>query len=130
MDIAFLVGRIVYGGYFLWNGINHFRNLGMMSGHAQSNGTPIPKVAVAGTGILLTLGGLSMLLGTYEVIGAVLLIIFLLGVSFKIHNFWAVQDPQMKIMEPINFTKNVALLGGALMTFAISRPWPLSLRFG
>jgi uncharacterized membrane protein YphA (DoxX/SURF4 family) len=46
MEIAFLMGRIIYGGYFLWNGINHFRNLGMMSGCAQSKGTPAPKVAV------------------------------------------------------------------------------------
>ncbi len=130
MDIVFLIGRIIYGGYFLWNGINHFRNLGMMSGYAQSKGTPAPRLAVAGTGTLLILGGLSILLGVYPVIGLILLIIFLLGVSIKIHNFWAVPDPQMKMMETINFTKNMALLGGALMTFAISRPWPLSLRLG
>ncbi len=130
MEIAFLIGRIIYGGYFLWNGIHHFRDLGMMSGYAQSKGTPAPKLAVAGTGILLILGGLSMLLGLYPVIGVVLLIIFLLGVSFKIHNFWAVQDPQMKMMETINLTKNMALLGGALMTLVISHPWPLSLRLG
>lgn len=130
MEIAFLIGRIIYGGYFLWNGINHFRNLAMMSGYAQSKGTPAPKAAVAGTGILVILGGLSMLLGVYPVIGAILLIIFLVGVSIKIHNFWAVQDPQMKMMETINFTKNMALLGGAMMTIEISRPWPLSLGLG
>lgn len=127
MEIAFLIGRIIYGGYFLWNGIHHFQDLGMMSGYAQSKGTPTPKLAVAATGILLILGGLSTLLGVYPVIGVILLIIFLLGVSFKIHNFWAVQDPQMKMMETINFTKNMALLGAALMTLGISRPWPLSL---
>ncbi len=127
MDIAFLVGRIIYGGYFLWNGINHFRNLRMMSGYAQSKGTAAPKLAVGGSGLLLILGGLSMLLGVYPIIGAILLIIFLLGVSIRMHNFWAVQDPQMKMMETINFTKNMALLGAALMVLAIPGPWPFSL---
>jgi hypothetical protein len=41
---------------------------------------------VAGTGVILLLGGLSMLLGVYPVVGIILLIVFLLGVSFQIHN--------------------------------------------
>lgn len=96
----------------------------------SEQGMPAPKIAVAGTGIFVTLGGLSLLLGVYPVVGVILLIIFLLGVSIKIHNFWADQDPQTKMMEMINFTKNMALLGAALMFLAVSRPWPLSLGFG
>jgi putative oxidoreductase len=41
------------------------------------------------------LGGLSMLLGVYPVVGIILLIIFLLGVSFKMHAYWKVDDAQM-----------------------------------
>lgn len=74
----------------MWNGINHFRNLEMLAGYARSKSTPAPEVAVAGTGVLLLLGGLSTVLGAYPVIGVILLVIFLLGVSIKIHNFWAV----------------------------------------
>jgi putative oxidoreductase len=130
MNIAFLIGRIIYGGYFVWNAVNHFRNLEMMSGYARSKGTPAPKLAVAGTGILLLVGGLSTLLGVYPVLGVILLVIFLLGVSIKMHNFWAVQDPQMKMMETVNFTKNMALLGATLMLLVISKPWPFSLPIG
>jgi putative oxidoreductase len=49
-----------------------------------------------------------------------------LGVSFPIHNFWAVQEPQAKMTEMVNFMKNMALLGFVLMTVAIPRPWPMS----
>ena len=49
-----------------------------------------------------------MLLGVYPVIGIVLLMIFLLGVSFQIHTFWKVDDAQMKQIDMINFTKNMA----------------------
>ena len=55
--IVFFIGRIMAGGFFLMNGINHFTKLGMMSGYAKSNGTPVPGLAVGGTGVLLLLGG-------------------------------------------------------------------------
>jgi len=73
------------------------------------------------------LRGLSLLLGYHPTIGAGLLVIFLLGVSFGIHNFWTVQDQQAKLGEMTNFLKNMAILGLLLMTLAIPRPWLLSL---
>jgi putative oxidoreductase len=126
-NIAFLLGRIIAGGYFLMNAFNHFTKLGMMSGYAKSKGTPAPGLAVGGTGVLLLLGGASLLLGYHPTAGAILLVIFLLGVSFLMHNFWAVQEPQAKMMEMVNFMKNMGLLGLVLMTVAIPRPWPMSL---
>jgi uncharacterized membrane protein YphA (DoxX/SURF4 family) len=95
-NIAFLVGRIIAGGFFLMNGFNHFAQLNMMTGYAKSKGIPAPALAVGGSGVLLFLGGLSLLLGYHPTIGAALLVIFLLGVSFGIHNFWTVQDQQAK----------------------------------
>ncbi len=32
VDIAFLIGRIIAGGYFIMGGFNHFKNRGMMTG--------------------------------------------------------------------------------------------------
>lgn len=127
MEIAFLIGRIIAGGFFVMNGINHFKNLNMMAGYAKSKGTPAAALAVGGTGVLLLLGGLSLVLGFQPIVGAALLIVFLLVVSFQIHNYWAVQDPQAKMGEQVNFMKNMALLGALLMLTAIPRPWPLSV---
>jgi putative oxidoreductase len=126
-DYAFVAGRIIVGGYFLYNAYQHFAQLKFIAGYAKSKGTPAPELAVAGTGVLLLLGGLSMLLGFHPSIGAGLLVIFLLGVSFKIHDFWAIQDPQRKMQEQVNFFKNMALLGFLLMSLGIPRPWPFSL---
>ncbi|HKV27081.1 MAG TPA: DoxX family protein [Candidatus Acidoferrales bacterium] len=125
--ILILIGRIIVGGFFLMNGFNHFAKLNMMAGYARSKGMPAPTLAVAGSGVLLLLGGASMLLGYHPTVGAILLVIFLLSASFGIHNFWTVQDPQAKMTEQINFLKNMALLGFVLMTLAIPRPWPMSL---
>jgi hypothetical protein len=40
------------------------------------------------------------------------------------HNFWAVGD-EMKMIELINFTKNMALMGSALLFLLIPQPWPM-----
>ena len=126
-NIAFLIGRVIVGCFCLMNGFNHFAQLNMMTGYARSKGVPSPALAVGGSGVLLFLGGLSLLLGFHPTIGAALLVIFLLGVSFGIHNFWTIQDQQAKMGEMAHFLKNMAILGLLLMTLAIPRPWLMSL---
>ena len=127
MAILFLIGRIIVGAYYLMSAYNHFANTEMMSGYASAKGVPSPRLAVIGSGILVLIGGLSILLGFQPVIGVAAIVLFLLPVSFMIHNFWAVADPQMKQMDMIQFMKNMGLLGSTLMFLAIPRPWPFSL---
>jgi uncharacterized membrane protein YphA (DoxX/SURF4 family) len=99
----------------------------MMAGYAKAKGTPSAKLAILGTGVLLVLGGASILLGYHPTIGTGLLIVFLLGVTFKIHNFWTISDPQARMNEQVHFGKNIAMIGFLLMTLMIFRPWPFSL---
>ena len=127
LQILFLIGRIIVGGYFLMAGFSHFKNANMMEGYAQAKGTPSAKLAILGTGVLLVLGGASILLGYHPTIGTGLLIVFLLGVTFKIHNFWTISDPQARMNEQVHFGKNIAMIGFLLMTLMIFRPWPFSL---
>ncbi len=127
MAVLFLIGRILFGGYFFRNGINHLRNYEMMAGYAASRSVPSPKAAVIGSGVLLLIGGVSIALGIFPVIGQICLLAFLIPVSFKMHSYWIDTDPQMKTGNHINFWKNMALFGAVLMLFAVPRPWPLSL---
>jgi putative oxidoreductase len=127
LNILFLIGRIIVGGYFLMAGFNHFKNADMMAGYAKMKGTPAPKLAVMGSGVLLLLGGASFLLGFHPTIGTLLLVVFLLGVTFRIHAFWLVTDPMGRMNEQVHFGKNIAMVGFLLMTLMINRPWPLSL---
>jgi len=130
MTIAYFIGRVVFGCYWLMAGLNHFKDLNHLAEYAKAKGAPFPKLAVAGSGTILLAGGLSMLLGVYPVAGIVLLIIFLLGASFQIHSFWKVDDAQMKQADMINFTKNLALVGALLMFLLLPRPWPMSFGIG
>lgn len=126
MSVLFLVGRILLGGYFLYNGINHFLNLGGMAQYAGMKGVPAPELAVLGTGLLLLVAGASILLGLFPRIGLACAAIFFIGVTPVMHNFWAVPLEQ-QMGETINFAKNVALLGGTLMLFGIPEPWPMAV---
>ncbi|MFA4818363.1 MAG: DoxX family membrane protein [Patescibacteria group bacterium] len=125
-ELLFLIGRVLFGGYFLMNAINHFSQADMLSGYAASQGVKSPKLAVFVSGLLLLAGGAGILLGVYVSWAVLALVLFLVPVSFKMHAFWKVSEPNMKMMEMVNFTKNMALLGAALMLLAISTPWPLS----
>jgi len=127
MSIIFLVGRIILGLYFLDNASHHFFGLEMVSGFAASRGVPAPKAAVLFGGVLLLVGGLSILTGYRPTIGITALIVFLLPVTLKVHTFWKFEDPMVKMTERINFTKNLALMGSLLMFLSIPQPWLFSI---
>jgi len=127
MKIPFLIGRLVFGGYFLYAGINHFKQRKPLAQYAGSKNVPMPEAAVTVSGALLTLGGASILLGVKPKVGAAAIVGFLAGVSPVMHDFWRVEDPNQRINDMINFGKNIALLGGALALMAIEEPWPASV---
>jgi putative oxidoreductase len=123
LSFMFLVGRIIFGGYFILNGISHFKNIGSMAGYASSKGVPSPKLAVGGSGLLLLIGGLGVILGIYVYWALAALALFLIPVTFTMHRFWTISDPMQKMGEKINFQKNMALLGAILIISAIPTPW-------
>ncbi len=126
-DLALLVGRVLFGGLFLYNGINHFRNRAGMVGYATFKGVPAPALAIVASGAWLIVSGLSIMLGAWPQIGALMIAVFLLGVTPVMHNYWAVTDANQRLNDFINFQKNMGLLGAALMLLSIPAPWPYSI---
>ena len=129
MDVLFVAGRILFGGFFVLSGIRHFQHLAMMAAFTGSKGFPAPKVAVVGSGLLIIAGGLSILLGVRPAWGVALISAFLIPVTLVMHQYWKHTDPMMRINDQVNFLKNVALLGAAWMLLMIPQPWPISLRW-
>jgi putative oxidoreductase len=124
-----LAGRLIFGGYFLYNGLNHFLERDSLVDYARSKGVQAPEAAVAGSGLLILGGGLSILTGAFPKLGAGLITTFLLGVSPRMHAFWREQEPQQRMNEMVNFTKNMALVGASLVAAAHPEPWPTSVSF-
>lgn len=119
-----LLGRLLFALIFLLSGPRHF--MSQTIAYAASNGVPMASIAVPFSGLLAVLGGLSILLGYRAKIGAWLIVLFLIGVTPMMHNFWAVTDPMMHQFQMIMFMKNMSMLGAALMITQLgSGPWSL-----
>ncbi|HVH87594.1 MAG TPA: DoxX family protein [Terriglobales bacterium] len=127
MKVPFMIGRVFFGGFFLYNGINHFEQREGLAQYAKGKNVPMPDVAVVTTGAALIIGGASLLLGIKPKVGAAAVAGFLAGVSPVMHNFWSHEDPQQRQIEMIQFSKNMALLGGALALMGVEEPWPTSV---
>ncbi|HYG99684.1 MAG TPA: DoxX family protein [Terriglobales bacterium] len=127
MTLPFLLGRIVFGGYFLYNGINHFKNRNALTQYAASKNVPLANIAVPVSGALLLFGAASLLLGIKPKYGATAVVAFLAGVSPMMHDFWRVEDANQRQSEMINFTKNMALLGAAVALMGVEEPWAASV---
>jgi putative oxidoreductase len=108
MAQAFLVGRILVGGYFLAEAFRHFTSTATMARYAGTHGVPAPELAVIFAGLLLLVGGVSVLLGVFPRIGVAAIVLFLVPVT-------------------LIMPANIGLLGSTLMFLAVPRPWPYSV---
>ena len=113
MKYVVLLGRILYVAIFVMSGPNHF-TAGAI-GYAASKGVPMSSIVVPLSGIIAFVGALSILLGYKAKYGAWLIVVFLLPITFMIHNFWTYSDPMQAQMHMVNFMKNLSMLGAALM---------------
>lgn len=134
MDFLLFVTRILFCGIFLSSAFGHLSNTEQMGEYAASKNVPLPKASVFISGLMLLFGGLSILLGIWVNIGAVLLIIFLIPAAFMMHNFWEVDDPMERQNEQIHFWKDLALAGGSYFIWYIYShfeyvPWSLENYF-
>ncbi len=119
MIYLFYLGRLLYGGFFLKSGINHFVNVNALTGYVASKKVPMPKLAVLFSGLLIFLGGLWIITGDFVAIGVLELSLFLIPTSFIMHAYWNDTDMNMKMSNRTQFMKNMALLGAALMILQI-----------
>ena len=126
MKAAFLLGRLLFGGFFLYNGINHIKQQQALSQYAGAKQVPNPDLAVMAAGIAILVGGGSVILGLKPKIGLLAIIAFLSTMSPVMHDFWKAQDPQQRQNDMTNFSKNMALLGAALALIGVEE-WPASI---
>src|ERR1039457_4125390 len=95
-----LTGRILFSLIFLNSGImGHLMNLSQTSAYATSMGVPMASAMVVISGIIAILGALSIILGYKAKLGAWLIVLFLIPITFMMHNFWTQTDPMAKMIQ-------------------------------
>jgi len=103
MDVLVLIGRILYAALFLGAALGHLTKTRMMAGYATSRGVPAATGVTVGSGLLILVGGLSVLLGIWADLGALLLAVFLVAAALLMHGFWKETDAQARQMEMAQF---------------------------
>lgn len=124
MKYTLLAGRVLYSLIFIFSSFGHFSEPSI--GYAASKGVPAASLLVPLSGIIELIGALSILLGYKAKYGAWLIVLFLIPVTFMLHNFWTIEDAMAKQMDMAAFMKNISMMGAALM-IAYFGSGPLSL---
>jgi uncharacterized membrane protein YphA (DoxX/SURF4 family) len=119
MDVVALIGRILFAALFLGSAFGHLTQTEAMAGYAGAKGVPQPRLAVLASGVLMLVGALMVLLGIWMDLGALLLVVFLVPTALLMHPFWKESDAQARQLEMIQFQKDLALAGGALLILAL-----------
>ena len=117
MDELWLIGRILVGLLFVGSGIGYLADFSESVRYAESKNAPAAPAAVVGTSLAFLVGGASIILGLWGDLGALLLIVTLIPVTFMAHQFWRETDPLARQMEIAGFMKNIALIGAAVRLF-------------
>ena len=112
------VGRLLFVGLFMSTAVNHIRSRDRYVAIAKGR-IPIPYVAGWPAGVWLLLADVSLVLGVWPDIGALMLAAFLVPITILFHPFWAISDPAQRRTQEMNFYRNVSLVGAALALFAL-----------
>ena len=114
-DITDLIGRIFLATIFIFEAVDtilYFEKtkLVMTEHHLTWN----QNLLLYGAIFLLVTGGLMVLFGYRSTLGAILLLMYWVPVTFIVHDFW--NSPKAELREQsILFMKNIAIIGGLLM---------------
>ncbi len=118
MDFFAMIGRICIGGAFLWSAyekLKHWQNT--ISRMEMKHVPQVKFVAPIGTGLKI-IGAVLVLLGWHAHLGALLLLIVAIPLTYWAHAFWKMHGPEHAI-ERAMFIKEVAIIGGLFLILAM-----------
>ncbi len=123
-----LAGRVLFSGFVILFGIRQLVSPGSTARYYQRKAVPGPIPVAIVTGLMLTVGGVFVLLGWHRFIGAGLLFLVLFPGAWALHPFWTERDPEKRLDEMAQFFKTLGLAGASLfVAYYGGSGWPLSL---
>lgn len=114
-DLTDLIGRIFLSAIFIFEAIDttlFFEKTKITM--TQFGLSWNQDMLLYGAIFLLITGGLMVLFGYRSTLGAIMLLMYWVPVTFIVHDFWNFPLPELRI-QSILFMKNIAITGGLLM---------------
>jgi putative oxidoreductase len=116
--LAALIGRLLFAYFFgVVAGIGHFKKDEQMRGYAVQAGFPVPAVAGWVAGVWLIVGAVSVGLGIWPDLGALMIGVFVIPAALFFHRFWSIEDPGLRTTQRQAFDRNLMILGASLVFF-------------
>jgi putative oxidoreductase len=112
------VGRALLGSLFLISGLLKIGSFAGYSAWISSAELPLPSLLLVLTIVIEIGGGLTLVSGWNARWGALVLALFLVPTTLIFHWFWRA-DPADFANQLNHILKNVSILGGMLVVFAI-----------
>jgi putative oxidoreductase len=94
-SVILFIGRILFVALFLYSARGHIVNRDRYVTTARGK-IPLPYVAGWPIGAWLSVAFISMVLGLWPDIGALILAAFLIPTALLFHNFWSFSDPAQR----------------------------------
>lgn len=110
--LATLIGRILVALIFLWSGFGKIGNFAATAQNMANHGMPYATFFLIGAIWFELVGSVTVILGYFTRLGAILILIFLIPTTLIFHNIFV--DPKMMT----HFMKNVSMFGGFLFLLA------------
>lgn len=116
-DALNLIGRIFLALLFLTSGAAKIMDYQGVGQYMASANMPMIQIALP-IAIAMEIGGaLGLILGFQTRLAALVLVVYTVVATWFFHNFWALSGQEAQ-MQMIQFTKNLALIGGLLVVMA------------
>lgn len=114
-----VLGRVLLSVIFILSGLGKLPHFHDVAGMMAAKGIPLATVALVITILIEVGGGLLLLTGFKARYAALVIAVWLVPVTLVFHNFWGVPAAQQQ-EQMINFLKNLAIIGGLLVTASAS----------
>lgn len=114
---ALLFGRVLMSIIFIKSGYGKLTGFDGTAAFMQSKGMVAVPFFLTMSIIVELGGGISLLIGLGARYWALVLAMFLVPVTYIFHHFWTLEGPE-RMMQSINFMKNIAIIGGLLAFFS------------
>lgn len=119
MELFILAGRFLFGLVFVAAALGHLTATKPLTRQAEQRGVPRPRLMVQLSGGAILVGAISVVLGVYPDVGALILAGFLFATAGLIHRFWLEPVGDTRMMTQTHFMKDLALAGSALALFGL-----------
>lgn len=116
-NVVSLAGRMLLSAIFIASAVHKLTALQQTIDQMESHGVPSASVLVVVATVCELAGGAGVLLGCWTRVSALLLILFLVPVTYYFHDFWTLTGDEQQT-QMIHFMKNMAILGGVCYLLA------------